>query len=428
MTRALQPELKKLLEDVGCEEELVQHVLARKCYTMDMFQHWANERTPIEESMLKGSKFAEDMPSIALMRSAWERADTKAQRAKKRAIEGIEDHDDATSMDPQAQVELMAKFRQFYQIKRVPAARICSDTLLNCFKKEFERFLPTPFDFSRIRTQAEGIMKMPSKRTRISEKFAFVQGEDPLLDAAKESMDLLHWFELFDIVGLSWAVAGCFETDWQAPGAAAPESIKFVHLQDVTDYKWEFQSRMPELRERFADWSISRYYNRTEIEFRGKAIEMTRGELKTPFGPALNLAVGTNPALWSKYESMLVEFEVIKKGARPHHPPQGGQQPYIPQLPAIANGQHESGGGRGGAAPPPKGKGKGNRFARTREAKNGEKLCVRWNDKRGCTQKQCKFGHKCDMVLASTGDACLGNHKACDHDNKQHGQAKSQKN
>ena len=159
MARQLDPELKKLLEDVGCEEELVAHVLARKCYTMDMFEHWANERTPIEESMLKGSKFAEDYPSIALMRSAWERADTKAQRRKKRAIEGLEEMEETSTMDPSAQVELMSKWRQYYQIKRVPAARIVSDTLLNSFKKEFERYMPTPFDFSRIRTQAEGIMK-----------------------------------------------------------------------------------------------------------------------------------------------------------------------------------------------------------------------------------------------------------------------------
>ena len=119
---------------------------------------------------------------------------------------------------------------------------------------------------------------MPSKRTRISEKFAFVQGEDPLLDSAKECMDLVHWFELFDIVGMSWSVAGCCEVQYQAPGKAVAEEIFFAHCQDAADYKWEFQSRLPELRERYADWSIARCYNRTEIEFRGKAIEMTRGD------------------------------------------------------------------------------------------------------------------------------------------------------
>ena len=100
MARALEPALKKLLEDVGCDEQLVNHVLARKCFTMDMFAHWANERTPIEVSMLKGSRFEEDMPSIALMRSAWERAYTKAQRAKKRAIDGLNDTEEDTTMDP----------------------------------------------------------------------------------------------------------------------------------------------------------------------------------------------------------------------------------------------------------------------------------------------------------------------------------------
>ena len=59
------------------------------------------------------------------------------------------------------QTELMKKFRGMYKIRHIPAARICSDQILNAFKKEFERYLPTPFDFSRIKTQAEGHYAYP---------------------------------------------------------------------------------------------------------------------------------------------------------------------------------------------------------------------------------------------------------------------------
>ena len=155
-----------------------------------------------------------------------------------------------------------------------------------------------------------------------------------------------------------------------------PATVKFVHMQDVTGYKWEFQSRTPELRERFTDWSIARYYNKTEIEFRGKSIEGTRGELKYPFPPSLNLSVATNPALWSKYDSLLMEFEIYKPKKNTQPIQQGSPQQHIPDLLAIANAPHDAGGGHGSGAPPPKGKGKGNKFARTREAKSGGEHCA----------------------------------------------------
>ena len=61
----------------------------------------------------------------------------------------------------------------------------------------------------------------------------------------KECVDLVNWMELFDIVGLSWAVAGCFEVQYQPIATVAAEEILFVHQQDITDYKWEFQQRAP---------------------------------------------------------------------------------------------------------------------------------------------------------------------------------------
>ena len=139
------------------------------------------------------------------------------------------------------------------------------------------------------------------------------------------------------------------------------------------------------------------------------------------------MSVASNPSIWSKFESLLVEFEAQKPKKVSQPLQQGSPQPHIPNLPQLLNQPFEGGGGSSGDGQPQKGKGRG-KVARTRQSKSGEKLCVRFNDKRGCSQKQCKFAHKCDIVLASTGDACMGNHKATEHNNKQHGQPKAQTN
>ena len=69
-------QLKKLLTDCGAPEDLVAHVEKRKCATVDMLSNWATSKEEIPKTMLGGSEFADDMPSIAIIRSAWEKAQT----------------------------------------------------------------------------------------------------------------------------------------------------------------------------------------------------------------------------------------------------------------------------------------------------------------------------------------------------------------
>ena len=64
-------------------------------------------------------------------------------------------------------------------------------------------------------------------------------------------------------------------------------------------------------------------------------------------------------------------------------------------------------------------------MARSRDGPNAEKLCVRFNDKRSCNDRSCKYQHVCDAVLQSTGHACMSkNHNAMQHDIKKHGPVK----
>ena len=79
----------------------------------------------------------------------------------------------------------------------------------------------------------------------------------------------------------------------------------------------------------------------------------------------------------------------------------------------------------------PKGGGKGDgsnsgNYAKTQRFKTikeagGQAICTRYNDARGCSNKQCKYKHCCDCVLARGGGACGRSHPRNQHDEAKHG-------
>ena len=78
----------------------------------------------------------------------------------------------------------------------------------------------------------------------------------------------------------------------------------------------------------------------------------------------------------------------------------------------------------GGKQSKGKDKHKGPRAVRTRNGPANERLCVKYNDKRGCHVTDCQFKHRCDAVLKSTGAACMGKHTAIEHDGRRDGEVK----
>ena len=328
--------LTKLLKDIGCQDDLIEVVNTRRITDVIMFSNCGTSTTDIVEAILGGSELATDLPSKALIRSAWEKATSIKQRTLKRQLDGLADEPEDTVMNAQAQDELMTKFRTFYQIKSIPPLKIVTDQLIYAWRKEFEKHRVTPFQMNRTKTQAEGIMRAPQKRSKLNDNIAIMINEElPLLDTARECLDLLTWLTTCELVCFSWAVAGCFEVQFAVPPSTTTEEMLCVHLQETVDYRWEFEQRTPDLRERYHDWSIARYYNATEGEFRTKAIELDRGPLKYPWGKALTCSVKTNPHLWSKHENLLVELDRHRK--RRQDPPQ--PLTTIPGLLAIENAQ-----------------------------------------------------------------------------------------
>ena len=72
-----------------------------------------------------------------------------------------------------------------------------------------------------------------------------------------------------------------------------------------------------------------------------------------------------------------------------------------------------------------KGKGK-RRMVTSHTLSSGGQTCQRWNSTGGCSDKDCKKGHVCDAVLASTGKACGGSHRRPQHLGPTHGDVKYQ--
>ena len=246
--------LKKLLTDIGCSEELVAVIDGKRIVDVMMFANCGTTTTDIVEAILAGSDLRDDLPSKSLVRSAWEKAVAVKTRTLKRQSDGLADEPEDTVMDSQKQDELMTKFRTTYGIKNIPSMKIVSDQLIYAWQREFEKHRVTPFQMNRAKTQAEGIMRMPAKRSRLGDKIAIMVGdEDPLADPQKECLDLISWKDTIELVCFSWAVAGCFEVQFAVPPSTVPEEMLCVHLQETTDYRWEFEQRMPDLRERFHD-------------------------------------------------------------------------------------------------------------------------------------------------------------------------------
>ena len=195
--------LEKLLTDIGCPPELIAVVDGKRVTDVQMLANCGTNTTDIVEAILGGTDLANDLPSKSLVRSAWEKASALKQRTLKRQMDGLTDDPEESVMDAAAQDELMTKFREYYRIRSVPSAKIVSDQLLTSWKREFEKNRVTPFPMNRAKTQAEGIMKLPAKKSKLGDKIAIMIDDESLLaESVKEQFDLIPSTQTW-----SWSVS-----------------------------------------------------------------------------------------------------------------------------------------------------------------------------------------------------------------------------
>ena len=422
-------DLVTLLESQGVSEEIRAYLVTIKCVSLALFTSWAKTIAETDKYLSK-SRWADDDAENARLTGAWKRASADETRTNKRRAEGIDDEALDEPLRKEVQEAMMLKFLTTYDIRDVRPSNIGSDLVVARFKREFEAYLVQPFEFMKMKSQGEG-RASSRKTTKIADRIEMsVLGGEP--DAENESGPCLWAYtERFRMAVTTWAVAGCYDVEWKAPGAAAATQVRYCHLSDATDYMYEFLEQIAELRLIYFEGSIYLYLDDAERRIREKAIALNRGRHKYPWGPALLQALRNTPNAWQLAEKLLKERPPKGKGRGreqrgivdwPLPPPQptGRHGPYSlpPPPPRVQNfkGKHESKGtGKANA-----GRGGIHNFYTASENERGP-ICKAWNDQRGCSNAQCTKSHVCDVLLES-GTVCgKRNHKRMEHSDAKDG-------
>ena len=149
-------------------------------------------------------------------------------------------------------------------------------------------------------------------------------------------------------------------------------------------------------------------------------------------GLALTKTLVENVQLWNTMRDSLVwrNQQGVNSGGQPQSNQGGQQQGNQPRNsnsgggPRFSTATKQKSSFKGKGA---KGGGKGSRDAfKFAVAAQGETpFCRKWND-RQCDDNACRFVHKCNALLISTGRACgSSSHGRCKHDSSRHGAAQT---
>ena len=430
----MEASLKKLLVDAGCEPPLLAVLEKAKCLKLDIFAHWVRkdaagqDKDDISEVLLAGTTFEKDVPACAMVRSAYAKAKIESERRNKRTSEGLTPEAMDSTLDEEVQEELTSSYLRLYNLKGLNLYLIGSDNLLALIHREFKKLCPSIFEFSQIKTCAESQKRNNTRTSRLLDRFSIVFDEGPLLQADGVITDLITFLHQFRLAVNTWSLAGCFQHEWTNEAGAAKTEL-FVHRSEAKKYMWAFESLIAELRLRYSDASICRYLQKVELAFRQKAIELTRGPSKVPFGKALLQSLDLNATIWSHYQYILQDrfFRNGKDGNKGDGRGGGGRS-------SEGSGGKQGGvkkelgdnNGGGGTKRPLDGTAKRGEPQKCRKQvlDGGVKLCRNFNEKNGCTSRDCRWTHACDVQLAAGGVCQKKDHNALKHSNEKHGQAK----
>lgn len=260
------------------------------------------------------------------------------------------------------------------------------DTLFGRIVREFEAGQPSMFAVLRTRSLATSQRSQPVKKHRVTETLQInVSQVDDENVCLEESGKLRTYFACFRILGLGWAVAGCFDVPYEG------KQVKFCHWQHVCAYISHLETKAWAALDKAPEEIVLNYILETEEKIRATAIERCRSDAM-PWGHALLHAWKEEAELWADAKDKLVTNRPgskydLKTGSTPS---------ALKVKPATAN-----------------------------HLPSGVELCKRWNDARGCTKTPCPKGkaHACDVLLV-TGLVCAStSHSRNEHDPGVHGQA-----
>ena len=425
----MEAELTTLLTAQGVPEDIRNYLVTIKCVSLSLFVSWAKTISETDKYLAK-SRWKDDDAENARLTGAWKRAVADETRTNKRRAEGIEDEALDEPLRKEVQEAMFLKFLTTYDIRDIRPSTVGSDLVVARFKREFEAYLVQPFDFLKMTSQGEG-RSSSRKTTKIADRIEMhVLGGEP--DALQERGPCLWTYtERFRMAVVTWAVAGCYDVQWTAPGTTAAIKVRYCHLSDATDYMYEFLEQIAELRNIYFEGSIYLYLDDAERRIREKAIALNRGRHKYPWGHALLQALRNTPNAWQLAEKLLKERPPKGKGRGrenrgvvdwplPLPAPSGRRGPYSPPPPPPRVHQFQDKGSKGkGKEQQNFGRGGRHNFFTGNESDRGP-ICKAWNDQRGCPNAQCTKSHVCDVLLEN-GSVCNKRHKRFEHNNEKDG-------
>ena len=343
-----------------------------------------DDSSQLKTAVLQHTSQKDHIGQLARLKQAWKEADGINQTRLKRISQGITDESLDEALDSETRKSKREIFQNFYQWTLKSKEMVC-DTLLGRIVREFDAGQPSMFSVLRTRSLATSQRSQSVKKHRVTESLHInvAQADDDVM-ALEDSGRLRTYFSCFRILGLGWAVAGCFDVSFGG------KQVKFCHWQQVCTYISNLEEKAWSALSKAPEDVVLTYILETEEKIRATAIERCRAD-SMPWGQALLHAWKEEVELWSDARDKLM----ANKGSLKHDVAKSVPSSAIKVKPATAN-----------------------------HLFSGVEICKRWNDARTCNKGRCPKGkaHVCDVLLQSGAVCGSSHHCRNEHDPGVHGQ------
>eukprot|EP00435_Cladocopium_sp_Y103_P072531 s1255_g40.t1 len=383
----MKDELKLLLTRNGLHADLTTWLAAapQDCHEIKHFANMVDEASELKAAVLDHTSQKDNIGQLARLKQAWKEASGINQTRLKRIGQGIAEDCLDEALDSETRKSKCATFQAFYQWTLKSKEMVC-DTLFGRIVREFEAGQPSMWPVLRTRSLASSQRSQPVKKHRVTDTLHInVSQPDDDIFCLEDTGKLRTYFSCFRVLGLGWAVAGCFDVQFEG------KQVKFCHWQHVCTYISYLEAKAWAALEKAPEEAALAYILETEEKIRAVAIERCRSD-SMPWGQALLHAWKEETELWADAKDKLI----LARGSSKHD--SGKPSPASSALkvkPATAN-----------------------------QLPSGVEICKRWNDARTCPKARCPKGkaHVCDVLLQSGAVCASSSHCRNEHDPSVHGQ------
>ena len=406
--------LKTILDRNTLHADLQNHMESIGCTTVSAFANWVDKREDLKDAILNGSPQKDSASQLSRLKMAWRQAEAVVEKGLKRTSEGLSEEAVDEPLDEATQLSVTSTFKQAYGWTSLQPERMGADALLGRVYREFQQFKPTLLPVSKVRSLAHTQSRVvPSTKRRMGAGISITfDGEEEY--ESDGAGNLAGFLRSLATLCNTWAVAGAYTVTYNS------ETIRFANWPNLYEYMVKVEDEASALLPVYSEPSILTYVTAAEEELRTKALGLTRGDKKLPWGLALTQVIKDHSSVWDHKKDLLHKRS----------------SPTYGQNETRAGGQ-----GDGGTGTPrkPKGKGKGKdkttpvkeeirsgpeykkSWGTAKDTSGGKTICKYWNDSRGC-KSWCprKHEHVCDVLLAN-GKACgsrghnRAGHKVAEH-------------